>query len=206
MSAHFETSMIDMSKWQSLVSFPSALGYSVSEHPDRFKREAAVELLIRCIAILIVFGAYFQWFLPSLIMRGDPTVTKALLSIVFAGTGLGLYVIGSRGFLNEITLNLTKREIRIGKLNGQGRNRIARHIPLDRVESIFVKRPSERQAPATLYLRLVGKPRAIAILRGHQNEIEQLHMRLCHDIQFATQKKAAIRPQRPPSVFKPQAV
>ncbi|NNK77566.1 MAG: hypothetical protein HKP40_02520 [Litoreibacter sp.] len=206
MSAHFETSMIDMTKWQSLVSFPSSFGYSVSEHPDRFKREAAVEVIIRCVAILIVFGAYFQWFLPSLIMRGDPAVAKAVLSIVFAGTGLGLYVVGTRGFLNELTLNMTKQELRIGKLNGQGRNRIARHIALDRVESMFVKRPSERQAPATLYLRLAGKPRAIAVLRGHQSEVEALHMRLCQDIQFATQKRAVVRPQRPPSVFKPQSV
>lgn len=170
----------DAHTWNSVCISNMPLGYEISETPDRFAAENLTEHVLRTVGIGLVIAAYAQLFLAL------PDMTKAFHMVCFLSTGYFLYVFGTRGFRKSVKVNLAMRELRVTKLNSHGSMRIALLVRFSDIESIYVRRPTERGGQAALTLRKRGIPGTICMLRGREGEVAALHQRLCRDLRMAS--------------------
>ena len=194
----------DAARWQSLAFKPASFGYSIQESAHRFSKEAVTEMVLRLAGILILNGVYLVWLFPGIV---EPIVERVSVTLALLGTGIFIYAFGTRGFRNELRFMPTQNELRAGRLNLRDQVRISRNVPLGDIESIFVKRAKQTGGSAVLSLRLRGRAQPIAVLRGRQSELEQVHQGLTEDIRAmqtpnkarkgnGRQTPAAIRPGR----------
>jgi hypothetical protein len=144
--------------------------FAASEKAERFAREMVSENSLR------VFGA----FTVSLAVAVCAVVPMAQLAGIGASValcavlGLVVYVLGSRGFRRQITLDARNARIILSRMNARNHDRFQRIIPLDEVLSVFVRRPEQDDRLASLCLRVAGRAEPITALTGHPDEIERL--------------------------------
>lgn len=157
-------------------------GYIVREAQDRFDRESVTESGLRFLGLILVLAAYGQWLLPGSLFLENVLAMKMVMSFVFAATGVGLYMFASRGFRQEVQVDIGRRELRFVARNSRGHSRLQSRIPMDGVESAFVKRNKDVSGGATLYIRLHGVDAALQVLSGKNSDLTRLHKRICHDL------------------------
>lgn len=170
-------------------------GYTIVEHEDRFRRERNAEGVLRIVGVLAILAGIAQWFLPGYLPGGETVFARSVLTAAFIGTGLALYVFASRGFRRALRIDVAKRGIGIARLNASGRWLVRREVPMARIESIVVRRPTPKVPQADLCARIKGRSENLTLMRGEPDEIEALHRRLCLDIRL-TLKTASVRPAR----------
>ncbi len=157
----------------------AANGYTVRESAGRFWRERLAENVLRLAGVFILLAGILQWFLPAAMLT-EAVLVRTVLAGVFMATGLGVYLFASRGFRHAFSVDLGRRRISHGRLNSRDRSLVARHVPLDRVESIFVQR-GKGDGPAELRMRVKGAVTDHCLLRGARAEMEAMHFRICED-------------------------
>ncbi|MEL7344338.1 MAG: hypothetical protein AAFN59_05685 [Pseudomonadota bacterium] len=157
-------------------------GYIVREPQDRFDRETVMESALRFFGLILVLLAYGQWLLPGSLFSGDVLAMKMAFSFVFAGIGVSLYLYAGRGFRQEVQIDLSRSEVRFALRNARKQSRLQTRLPMEGVESAFVKRSKDDVAHATLYFRLHGVEAPLQVVAGPPSDLERLHLRLCHDL------------------------
>ncbi len=173
------------SSWTTISVRTSGDGYSVYEAEERFWRERIAENVLRLSGVFLILAGYLQWFIPSNAYQGDAVLAKMALSVLFMGTGIALYLFASRGFRKVLRVDLDNRRIAMARVNTKNRSLVKRHMPMAEVESLFVKRAGDRHELATLTLRPKGSGECHAVLKGAQDELEELHGMLCADVHKA---------------------
>jgi hypothetical protein len=184
------------SEWRSISLRQTAVGYTVREDASRFRKEVCAEIALRFTGIASILAAYFQWFAPALLLLTPPVWVQAVLSVIFAGTGLMLYLLSARGFRRELQADLGLRELRLVKLNARGAGLIRARIPMGAIDSLYLRR-SDTENLASLMLRCAGGE--TCLMRGPEEELETLHRKLCRDITLAMQAENAastVQPRR----------
>ncbi len=158
-------------------------GYTARESADRFWRERLAENALRLAGVFILLAGILQWFLPAAMLT-EALLVRTGLAAVFMATGLGVYLFASRGFRHAFSVDIGRRLISHGRLNSKDRCLVARHVPLDEVESVFVQRGTG-DGPSELRLRVKGARADWCLLRGARAEIEAMHSRICEDVRLS---------------------
>ena len=174
--------MTDAKQKSSLEISETFWGYIVRAPQDRFDRETVMESAMRFFGLILILLAYGQWLLPSSLFAENVMVLKSAFSVIFAGTGVAMYVAAGRGFRQEVQIDLGRREVRFALRNTRRQSRLTHRLPMDGVESAFIKRSKADGGEAVLYFRLFGVEAPLEVVAGHLQDVERLHLRLCHDL------------------------
>ena len=172
-------------EWKTITVLTHASGYSVYEAEERFWRERFAEGALRIAGVLLILAGYVQWFIPAEALQGNPVAARMALSVLFIGTGVGIYIFASRGFRKVLHVDLSNRSVGHARVNTKNRSLVRRDLPMGDIESVFVKRAEERHGLATLNLRTKKAPWISTVLRGAQEELEDLHQVICQDVRVA---------------------
>lgn len=156
-------------------------GLALSEKVEGSGVEALTEAVLRSAGMLIVFLGLFVWLVPQGLFVGNSNASQIFLSLSALGIGLGTYMVGTRGFLRGIELDRARRRLIVKRINLAGAHRVARSIPVDDIESLFLCRHGNE---AELWLRTASGP-DIASLRGPRPIMEQVHERLCRELRVS---------------------
>lgn len=157
-------------------------GYTVSERAGVLDLDAVMEGSLKFFGLAMVLSAGALWLLPGAIIAGDVLTMKLALTAAFLATGLALFWHANRGFQYEIQIDAGRREVRIATRNSRDESRTRRRIPMRDIESCFLRRSKEPNAPARLYLRLRGSPVPVALIGGPEHALGMLHQRLSRDL------------------------
>ena len=163
-------------------------GYIVREKADRFDHETVLEASCRFLGFVLVLCAYAQWFLPGLMFNGDAVAMKGALSFFLCGTGVAVYWFASRGLRGELEVDQTRRELRLVSLNSRGHKRLRARICMRDIESAFLRRTKEADAPAFLMVRLRRGGAPIKLATGLEDELMELQQRLKTDVKPVSEK------------------
>ena len=189
------TEIGELSLCRSFAASQDAEGYSIAETDDRFRRERVAEAALRITGVILVLAGIVHWFLPGVALGGDHVVARSALTAAFIGTGVALYLFASRGFRHALRIDIARRQVGIARLNASGRWLVRRAVPMARIESLVIKRPTPRQPLADLRVRIAGRHGSFSAMRGRPDEIEALHRRLCLDIRL-TLRTGGVSPAR----------
>ncbi|MEO0752532.1 MAG: hypothetical protein AAFY25_12090 [Pseudomonadota bacterium] len=159
------------------------MGLVASERFERFKLEAASELVLRLVGGLLVAGSTLLWLVLPMGLAGDQLVAHGMLAAVFTAVGLGVYAYGTRGFRRQMSFDSKRRTLTITKVNVNEQVRVARKIDVDMIDSVFLRRSDKRTGLASLLVRVAGKPTPVLALTGEKAELEQVHGILCDLVQ-----------------------
>jgi len=188
-----EIDLSNMANWRSLTTSKKAAGYSVAEAQSRFPRERFAENALRLGGVFLMLAGYVQWFLHGGVLPKTPVQMPlqmsvqmpVLLTVLFVGSGLAAYLMARRGFRRALQIEIGKRQIVVARVNSKGRSMIRRSIPMNDVESFYVRRDDKGLAQTTLNVRLKDQSHGVALLAGKQEELQALHTRLCADVHTA---------------------
>ncbi|MEL6118774.1 MAG: hypothetical protein AAFR49_03750 [Pseudomonadota bacterium] len=183
------------SDWSSVTMHQSETGLIVSEKLERFKIEAASELVLRLVGGLLVALSTLLWVVLPMGLAGDQLASHAMLAAIFTAVGLGVYAYGSRGFRRQVSFDGARRVLSLTKININQQNRVARSFGFDEIESVYVRRPTKRSGFASLLVRVAGTKNPVLALTGEQSELEQVHDVLC-DLVHGTERRVARAPLR----------
>ncbi|MDJ0627247.1 MAG: hypothetical protein QNJ44_03215 [Rhodobacter sp.] len=185
----------ELARCRSIAALENSGGYTIAEAEERFWRERAVETVLRLTAVVLILAGYLQWFLPHAMLFGNPVVVQSVLTAMCVGTGVTLYFFASRGFRRALRVDIDGQQIGTARLNTKGRSLTARAVPMRRIESLFINRPTKDQPLAELRARVSDESGSLSLMRGSAADIETLHRRLCLDIRL-TLATATIQPSR----------
>ncbi|MEL7282331.1 MAG: hypothetical protein AAFY35_09380 [Pseudomonadota bacterium] len=168
---------------RSVSLYQTSMGLTASERLERFKLEAASELVLRLVGGLLVAGSTLLWLVLPMGLAGDQLVAHAMLAAIFTAVGLGVYAYGTRGFRRQLSFDGKRRVLSLTKVNVNDQVRVARKIDVDEIESVFVRRSAKRNGFASLVVRVAGKQAPVLALTGEKVELEQIHRILCDLVQ-----------------------
>ncbi|MEL7013539.1 MAG: hypothetical protein AAFO72_09685 [Pseudomonadota bacterium] len=178
-------------QWSSVTMHQSDLGLTASEKLERFKFEAASELVLRLVGGLLVALSTLLWVILPMGLAGDQLASHAMLAAIFTAVGLGVYAYGSRGFRRQLSFDGSRRVLSLTKININQQNRLERTFDFDVIESFYLRRSTKRSGFASLLVRVSGNPNPILALTGEQSELELIHRALCNLVQ-STDKGVAL--------------
>ncbi len=170
-------------EWNSVSFMTTKSGLTAREQSDRFNFEAMTELVLRLAGGLMVAGSTLLWLILPMHASTEQILSHSALSTLFAATGLFVYAYGTRGFRRQMSLDAIKGTLSLTKINMNEKGRVARDIDLDAIESLFLRRPAVRSAPASLYIRVHESEDPLLALTGNTEELEVIHQDLCEIIQ-----------------------
>ncbi|WP_397544642.1 hypothetical protein [Roseovarius salis] len=169
--------------WHSVSLTSNALGLTARERFERFRMEAISELVLRLAGGLMVAASTMLWLILPLDQKSDQIMSHGLLAALFTASGLVVYAFGTRGFRRQISLDAKNKILTLTKINVNEQGRVMRNIEIDRVESLFLRRPAARMAHAALYVRVTDHDAPLLALTGDTAELECIHRELCDIIQ-----------------------
>lgn len=161
--------------------------YVATEARNRFRAERFAEDVLRVVGALAIIVGYFHWFIPDLLGTPEfPVSLRMVLTVVFVGTGLGLYVFAARGSQRMIHIDLGARRIFVGRLNRKNRSMFQQRFEFDEIESYFILR-SQFGDQASLGIRIRGRRAPVMGLTGSKAELEELHGTISDIVRLATE-------------------
>ncbi|WP_120500460.1 hypothetical protein [Roseovarius sp. EL26] len=179
--------------WRSVMMFPSALGVTARERPERFRLEAMTEVTLRLAGVFFIVGAIMlQALLPDNASAQLVSSSRSL-SLISVALGLIIFAYGTRGFRHQMRLNIMQRTLELTRININDQGRVSRTISIDDIESFYVVRPTTPKGNAKLYVRTQTSGTPFFVIGGQQDEIERLHQEMCSSIAVA-QKMGAQAP------------
>lgn len=155
-------------------------GYTIAEPLARTPGLAVP--VLRFLGLVLVLAAYGQWLLPSTLFQGEALLTKAALTAVFGMSGIGLYWFASRGVRRIVTVDLSRRQVRLAQRNSRGDDRVRMVQPISKVEGAVLKRAADPAIPSELFLRLKGRRAPVLIAAGDEAQLLALHKRMAEDL------------------------
>jgi len=184
--------------WETVSLTATPLGLTVRERLERFRIEALSELVLRLAGGLTVVASTLLWLILPTDAGTEQLVSHGLLAGLFTATGLIVYAYGTRGFRRQLSLDAKRGTLALTKLNVNGQGRMVRTIGLDRIESLFLRRPGGRAKTCALFVRVVGQETPLMALTGATGDLEMIHQDLCEIIHCAEagpapERKAAAR-------------
>ncbi|MEQ9695274.1 hypothetical protein [Shimia sp. SDUM112013] len=185
MNAPVGRNVMDVAGYQTLAATAGENGFAAREVDGHFRHTTRNEAIVRFVGIVIILGAFIQHLVPNASFAGNPTVTKALLSVAFSCIGLAVYSFAMRGHRSEVMFDPMRQDLCISKLDRRGNLRSSRRIPLRHIKSLYVKKAETPGTPSRLRVKLAGTSDEITALRGPYAEIEMMHRQLCRNIRIA---------------------
>lgn len=182
-------------EWSSVTMYQSNMGLTAAEKLERFKLEAASELVLRLVGGLLVALSTLLWVILPMGIAGDQLAPHAMLAAIFTAVGLGVYAYGSRGFRRQLSFDNNRRVLSLTKININQQNRLARTFDFDMIESFYLRRSTKRSGFASLLVRVSGAQAPILALTGEQSELELVHRALC-DLVQSTDKGVGLNYRR----------
>ena len=176
-----DSNQMGVDEWHSVWVENSKLGFTAQERSDRFRLEALTEIALRVFGILMIAGAFLLYILMTNQASLTIGIRDGMMVAALAATGLMIFAYGTRGFRRQVRFDRREGTLSVTKININEQARVERSIPVDRIESVYVKRPSKHAATAQLYLRIKGVLAPICALSGDSTEIEALHRGLCSE-------------------------
>lgn len=98
---------------------------------------------------------------------------------VLVASGLALYAFGTRGFRRQLIVDANRRELEFGRINSNGKCRIATVFGFDQVESIFVQKSSDAMGNTGLMMRVRGHSTPIMLIAGEEADLRGMHENIC---------------------------
>ncbi|MCI2398650.1 hypothetical protein [Aliiroseovarius subalbicans] len=167
---------------------PTYWGYTISEPSTAQKRGLMVELVSKIIGIGFLLATIGMWFLPSSQAGADVAVMKLGLMVLFMMMGAILVWNARKGFIQELQVDLVRRELRVGQRNLQGDYRLSTQLEFHEIGSVYLMRSKDKGAPARLYLRIGNTENALEVATGKEIELEPVRERLAHDLNGARER------------------
>lgn len=167
------------------MMFPSALGVTARERPERFRLEAFTEVTLRLAGVFFIVGAIvLQAFLPS--TASDQMIRSSqMFSLIAIAVGLFVFAYGTRGFRHQLRLNIMHRTLELTRININDQGRVSRTISIDEIKSFYIVRPTTPKENAKLFVRTKTSNAPFFVIGGQQDEIERLHKEMCSAIAVA---------------------
>jgi hypothetical protein len=156
-------------------------GYEIREHAGHRDQETAMEAFLRFLGLVLVLAAYAQWLLPAGLFGEDANTARAGLTFAFGAGGAAIYWFANRGLTNSVQVDLSRRELRLVARNARNQLRLRRRLPMEDVQSAFLRRSKEPGHDAELCLRLMGGAELL-LAQGPEAEMAALHRRMCLDL------------------------
>ena len=113
---------------------------------------------------------------------------------VLVASGLALYAFGTRGFRRQLIVDANKSEVEFGRVNSNGKCRIATTVSFGQIESIFVKKASDAMGNTGMMMRVRGHNTPIMLLAGEESDLRGMHEQICALIKPA--QKTITKPNR----------
>lgn len=170
---------------------PNRHGYTVREADRQIDYARIAEMALYGAGAAFLAAALLHWVLPGSLNVAELVVVKGALSVMFAIAGLLLIWVASRGMRPIVQMDLAKGELRFGTRNLRGFVHLRLVTPLSDVDSLYVDRRKDRNAPGHLCVRLRGHARPVRLVTGDQEELAYLHERICQDVNPETATRRA---------------
>ena len=119
-----------------------------------------------CLAVLALVSVSGSSFMNTLLLKLIPAALCAF--------ALGLFCFASKGVISEVHIDDAKREIRVGTRNSRGVVSPVRVAPLNEIESLFIRRSSQKDALVTLQIRMKDNGQTLTLLRGKEKELTSI--------------------------------
>jgi len=188
--------------WKTVTLTANALGMTARERFERFRLEAISELFLRLAGGLMVAGSTMLWLILPVGDGSGQVVSHGVLAGMFGAIGLFVYAFGTRGFRRQVSLDAKRKTLILTKININEQGRVMRSVPLDRIESLFLRRPAAPGEHAGLYVRVTDGELPILALTGDRSELEEVHRDLCDIIQrISGRSRAEMTPAAPKPDF-----
>lgn len=169
--------------WDTVTMTRTPLGLTARERSERFRLEAMSELALRLTGGLMVAASTILWLVLPVRTVDGQTLSHGFLAACCTAIGLALYAYGTRGFRRQLSLDAKRGTLALTKININDRGRVVRSIGLDRIESLFLRRPATPASHASLYVRVAGQNTPLLALTGDRTELERIHRHLCDIVQ-----------------------
>lgn len=163
--------------------YQADMGLIAFEKLERFKIEAASELVLRLVGGLLVACSTLLWVILPMGLAGDQLVSHALLAAIFTAVGLCIYAYGSRGFRRQLSFDGNRRTLSLTKININQQHRVSRTINVRQIDSVYLRRSTKRSGFASLLVRVTGSNTPVLALTGEKAELECVHRVLCDLVQ-----------------------
>ena len=186
--------------WKTVSLTANALGFAARERFERFRLEALSELVLRLVGGMMVAGATMLWLILPLGQGSEQVISHGLLAGMVTAGGLFVYAFGTRGFRRQISLDAKRKTLMLTKININEQGRVVHSVGLDRIESLFLRRPATPGGHAALCVRLVDRNVPMIALTGETSELEHVHRDLCQTIR---QIRGHDRVKASPTTVKP---
>jgi len=170
------------SQFSSYTYSPIAGGFIAKERLDRFKAEAFTEIVLRSVGILMTVGPIFFIVAILSVTKVLPAPHALVALAMCSAMGLLIYAYGSRGFRRQMSLDVTKGQISVTKINVNGNGRVETWFDLKDIKSIYVQRPEWKSGTAKLCLRAKGRTLPVTLISGGLHEVRLLQRILCETI------------------------
>lgn len=159
-------------------------GYEIRENAGHRDQESAMESLLRFLGLVLVLAAYGQWLLPAGLFGDDANLARSGLTFVLGAGGAAIYWFANRGLTNSVQVDLSRRELRLVTRNARNQMRMRQKLPMEGVQSAFLRRSKAPGHDADLCLRLMGGAELL-LAQGPEAEMTAVHRRLCIDLRPA---------------------
>jgi hypothetical protein len=170
-------------QWSSVTLLQTPMGLIVREKFERFKLEAMSELVLRLTGGLMVAGSMLLWLVLPMEQATEQMISHGLLAAMCTAIGLIVYAYGTRGFRRQVALDTKLGSLTLTKININHQSRVSRTIQVDKIDSLFLRRPSGRPGFASLFVRVGGSKTPQLALTGETAELELVHQKLCELVQ-----------------------
>lgn len=157
-------------------------GYRVTESERVQARGRAFEWGGKILGAVCMLTAFGFWILPGAAYEADTLVMKMALSVSLLLSGLMLIWSARSGYNNEVQVNKTREDVRIGLRNNAGEFHVKTSIFFSEISSIYLMRSKKLGEPARLFLRIGNSDQAIEVADGRVEALELLRERLAKDI------------------------
>lgn len=164
-------------------------GYILRETRTALGGAALAEVFLRFLGVVIVLTALALWLVPAWAFAGDAATARGAVVAALMLVGASIYVGAGYGLASEVQVDTSALELRLARRNARGVVRIGRTVAFEAVESLVVQH--HEGVDADVMLRLVGTRAPLRLLRGEGREIQNLHARLCRDLQSPAQRVEA---------------
>ncbi len=155
-------------------------GYRVREVAHFHRNNIRAEISLRMAGVTLMLTATIAWNYGPLASSDVGAVFRGIAACSILSSGLLCFVAARRGFRKELQLDLKRRLLVLGRVSSSERQQTVANVPLEDIESLYVRRPEAGEIGSTLMLRTADTE--MALMRGPQDEMIALHRQLARDI------------------------
>ncbi|MDF0601457.1 hypothetical protein P1J78_11995 [Psychromarinibacter sp. C21-152] len=186
MATRQKTELLPASEWKSLSFCETGAGYAVREAIGCEMRSLC---MLRFAGFAMLVAGAMSWLLAPMGSL-DEMLLRGSGAALLVGLGVAMILLSGRGKRRSVRFDPNTRELHLAKLGAGGQETVSTRLPLDWIESLYVRRVDQGDGFAWLIVRVTGAAEFHA-LRGPEGEVTALQRKLARDFVAARTREDA---------------